>query len=113
MHIPFALLSVGRRPSEGLLWELSVSPYLTICSHIFVVDNKDIPNTDTCPTLWLNGQDIDDDIKYFSTPTATDETLQDTTNKLTHLKVKQFHIEHKIKYMEWCNTNHIRKMMMT
>ena len=72
--------------------------HLTICSHIFVIANKDIPNTDTCPVLWLNGQDINEEIKYFGTPIATDETLQDTTNNLTHLKV----IDHKIKCLEWC-----------
>ena len=57
--------------------------------------------------MWLNGQEINDDIKYFGTPIATDETLQHTTSQLTHLKVKQFPIEQKIKYLEWCNTNHI------
>ena len=67
-----------------------------------MIANKDIPNTDTCPTLWLNGQDINEEIKYLGTPIATDETLQDTTNKFTHLKVKQVHIDHKIKCLEWC-----------
>ena len=75
--------------------------------NLIAIANKEIPNTDTCPTLWLNGQEINDEIKYFGTPIATDETLQYTTNQLTHLKVKQFHIEQKIKYLEWCNNNHI------
>ena len=58
---------------------------------------------------------VDNDIHSFSfmksdifvTLIATDETLQDTTNKLAYLKVKQFDTEHKIKYLEWGNTNHI------
>ena len=32
----------------------------------------------TYPTLWLNGQEINDYIRYFGTPIATDETLQYT-----------------------------------
>ena len=43
MHTPFALPSVGGWPSGSsfcgpdLLWKLSSSPHLTICSHVFVI----------------------------------------------------------------------------
>ena len=76
-------------------------------ANLITIGNREIPNTDTCQTLWFHGQEINNNIKYFGKPIATDETLQHTTNQLTHLKVKQFHIEQKIKYLEWCNTNHI------
>ena len=52
--------------------------------------------------LWLNGQDFSDEINYFDPPITTDDAQQDTLNMLTHLKLKQFHIYHKTRCLEWC-----------
>ena len=51
--------------------------------NFFKVGDRQMPNSDTGPTRWLNGQQLNDEIKYFGTPIATDETLQQTTDELT------------------------------
>ena len=48
--------------------------------NLIAIVNREIPNTDTCPTLRLNGQEISDEIKYFCThPQMKPYNIQQTS----------------------------------
>ena len=59
------------------------------------------------PTQWYNGQETNDEIRYFRTPINNDFKLQEITNEIIRLKVVQFHTSQRIEYLDWCNKNEI------
>ena len=69
-------------------------------------DQQHTPNSPV-PTQWYNGQETNDEIRYFRTPINNDFKLQEITNEIIRLKVVQFHTSQRIEYLDWCNKNEI------